>query len=136
VFGAVMSFTSGVALLFPGGFLEPMWQLNPRAREGLGRLGPWAILLMFSVSVACAFAAAGLWRGVAWGHRLATGILIINLVGDGVSALTGAEPRALIGLPVCAALIAYVWSRRVREYFARAGQRFAVDEVPGRSGSS
>jgi hypothetical protein len=121
-FGALMSLTSGVALLFPGSFLEPMWQLNPRARDGLSRLGPWAIVLMFSVSVACALSAAGLWRGIPWGHRLATGVLVVNLVGDAVSALSGTEPRAAIGLPIGALFVLYLRSKRVREFFAHARQ--------------
>jgi hypothetical protein len=117
VFGALMSLVSGLALLFPGSVLEAMWRLNPRAREGLGRLGPWGIVLMLSVSVACAFAAVGLRRGVAWGRRLAIGILLVNLAGDGLSALSGIEPRAAIGLPIGAGLVAYLRTRRVREFF-------------------
>ena len=77
--------------------------------------------------MACAVAAAGLWRGAAWGHRLATLILLLNLIGDGVSALSGAEPRAVIGLPIAAALVAYLRTRRVREYFARGHQRSRED---------
>jgi hypothetical protein len=122
-FGALMSLVSGLALLFPGSVLEPMWRLNPRAREGLGRLGPWGIVLMVSVSVACAFAAVGLRRGVAWGRRLAIGILLVNLAGDGVSAVSGIEPRAAIGLPIGAALVAYLRTRRVRAFFLPAGPR-------------
>jgi len=128
VFGALMSLTSGVALQFPGSFLEPMWLLNPRARDGLSRLGPWAILLMFSVSVACALSAAGLWRGVAWGQRLATGVLVVNIVGDAVNVLLGTEPRAAIGIPIGAALVAYLRSKRVREFFAHARQPVPAPE--------
>jgi hypothetical protein len=125
-----MSLTSGVALLFPGSFLESMWRLNPRARDELSRLGPWAIVLMFSVSVACALSAAGLWRGVAWGHRLATVVLVANLVGDAVGALSGAEPRAAIGIPIGAALVAYLWSKRVRAFYAQQPVLADDDQPP------
>ena len=118
LFGTLMSLIAGVALLFPAGFVEPMWRLNPRARE-LGRLGPWGIVLMLSVSVACALSASGLWRGAAWGHRLATAVLVVNLLGDAISALSGVEPSAAIGIPIGAALVAYLWSARVREFFAQ-----------------
>ena len=119
VLGTAMSLIAGVALSFPGGFLEPMWRLNPRARDGLSRLGPWAVVLMFSVSAACVFSAVGLWRGLAWGRRLATAVLVVNLLGDAVSSFSGAEPRAVIGVPIGAALVAYLWSARVREFFAQ-----------------
>jgi len=117
LFGAVMSFTSSAALLFPGGLLEPMWRLNPRAREGFDKMGPWAIVLMLAVCAACALSATGLWRGVAWGHRLATGVLVVNVLGDAASALSGTEPRAGIGVPIGAALVAYLRSKRVRSFF-------------------
>ena len=118
-----MSLISGMALLSPGGLLEPMWRLNPRAREGLSRLGPWGIMLMLSVGVACALSAAGLWRGAAWGQKLAMGVLMVNLLGDAASTVSGAEPRAAIGIPIGAALIAYLRSNGVRRFFARHSVR-------------
>jgi len=118
VFGTVMTLIAGVALWFPGSFAEPVWQLNARGRE-LGKLGPWGIVLLLSVSVACALAASGLWRGAAWGHRLATAVLVVNLLGDAVFALSGIEPSAAIGIPIGAALVAYLWSARVREFFVQ-----------------
>jgi len=108
---------SGVALLLPGGLLEPMWRLNPRARDNLGRLGPWGIALMFTVSLACALSAVGVWRGAAWGRRLAVAVLVVNLLGDVGSALSGAEPRAAIGLPIGVALVLYLRSGRVHRFF-------------------
>jgi hypothetical protein len=54
LFGTAASFVSFVSLLFPGSFLEPMWRLNPRAREGFASMGAWAIVLMFAVCIACA----------------------------------------------------------------------------------
>ena len=54
VFGTVMSGLAVFMLLFPGGVLEPLGRLNPRARDGLTAMGVWALLLMSLVSVACA----------------------------------------------------------------------------------
>jgi len=116
--GAVISFTSGVALLFPGGLLEPMWRLNPRAQEALAGMGVWAIVLMFAVSGACAASALGLWRGTRWGYRLAIGVLTVNLLGDVANVLSGTEPRAAIGVPVVVAILAFLMSRRVKSFFA------------------
>ena len=117
-FGALMSFIAFVSLLFPRSFLEPMWRLNPRAREGFNSMGMWAVVLMFAVSVACASAAIGLWRGARWGYSLALIILAINLVGDVANVITGTEPRAAVGIPVVIAIFAFLLSRRVRRFFA------------------
>lgn len=122
LFGAAASFVSAASLLFPGSFLEPMWRLNPRARQGLTGMGVWAIVLMCAVCVACASAAAGLWRGARWGYRLALALLAINLLGDIVNVVLGTEPRAAVGIPVVVAILAFLMSRRVRRFFASSAR--------------
>jgi uncharacterized membrane protein (DUF2068 family) len=112
-----ISLTSAVALSFPGGFLEPMWRLNPRARSALGGTGVWAVVLMLSVSAACGAASLGLWRRRRWGHALALSLVAINLGGDVMNVLLGTEPRAAVGIPIAGALLAYLASRGVRDHF-------------------
>jgi hypothetical protein len=41
----------------------------------------------------------------------------VNLVGDAVSALVRRQPAAALGIPIVAAILAYLMTRRVREYF-------------------
>jgi hypothetical protein len=118
-FGAVVSFLSFVSLLFPVSLLEPMWRLNPRAREAFDGMGVWAPILMCAVSAACASAAAGLWRGTRWGYRLALALLGANLLGDVANVLLGTEPRAAVGIPVVAAILAFLMGGRVRRFFGR-----------------
>jgi hypothetical protein len=97
--GAIISFTSCAALLFPNSFLEPMWRLNPRAHEAFNEMGRWAVVLLSVVCAACALAGAGLWRGARWGYWLAMSLLVINLLGGLLNTLTGTEPRAAVGIP-------------------------------------
>ena len=118
-FGACVSFISAVSLLFPGSLLEPMWRLNPRAHEAFAGIGAWAVVLMCAVSVACAAASLGLWRGARWGYRSAFTLFAINLLGDIVNVLTGTEPRALAGVPIVVAILLYLRSKRVRRFFGR-----------------
>ena len=115
--GALISLTAAVALLFPNGFLEPIWQLNPRARIGFNGLGRWAIVLLLAVCVSCAAAAIGLWRGARWGHRVAFCMIAINLIADVVNSILGTEPRALFGVPIASAILWYLVSKRVRYFF-------------------
>ncbi len=118
--GSAIALVSGVALLIPGGVLEPMWRLNPRARDAFTSLGLGSVALLAVVSVACGSSAVGLWRGARWGYRLALGLLVVNLLGDILNATLGAEPRAAIGVPIAGAIVAYLGSRRVRRFFTRA----------------
>ena len=118
--GAVLSFTSSVSLIIPGSFLEPIWRLNSRAHDSLIRLRLWAVVLMLVVSVCCAAAAIGLWYGSRWGHRLAVSLIGINLVGDIIIVLIGTERRAIVGVPVAAAILVYLMSARVRRFFKQS----------------
>lgn len=111
-----MSSLSFFALLFPGGFLEPMWRINPRAREQFAVTGVWGPLLMAMVAVACALTAYGLWKGRRFGLVLGRVMLAFSLVGDLVNAILG-EPRAWIGVPIAAALLMLLATEPVKAFF-------------------
>ena len=116
--GALISFTASASLLFPGSFIEPLWRFNPRAHQHLSELGLWAALLLFAVSISCALAAVGLWRRAPWGHKLAVGLIAINLVGDVANTVMGTEPRAIVGVPIALAILVYLLRKKVRDYFS------------------
>src|SRR5437763_1035502 len=119
LFGAAISFTVFVSLLFPASFLEPLWRLNPRAREAFTSIGVWAIILMCAVCVSCALAALGLWRGARWGYWMALMLLVVNMSGDIANVVLGTEPGAIVGVPIVVAILTYLMSRRVRRFFRR-----------------
>jgi hypothetical protein len=121
--GATISLVTIVALLFPGGVLEPLWRLNPRARTGFATLGAWAPVLLAAVGLGCAAAARGLWSGRRWGRRLAMAPLAVNLAGNSVTVVLGMEPRALVGIPIAALLLLFLATARVRAYFAEGPAR-------------
>ena len=99
--------TTGL-LLFPGTALDSLWRFNPDAHLAFQSFGNWSIVLMLTVGTACLFTAIGLWRGTRWGTRLAVIILAVNMIGDLTNALFRHDYRALIGLPVGAAMIFYL----------------------------
>jgi len=117
VFGALASGLSFVSVLTPGGFLEPMWRLNPRAHEAFSHLGVWAPLLLGTVCLACGAAAFGFFTGRRWGYWLGVALIVANLAGDLVNAVFGIEARAVYGVPIAALLLWYLASRTVRAYF-------------------
>jgi len=116
--GALTCLVSSATLLFPGGWLEPIWRLDPEKRAAFVRLGQWAIVLLAAVGTACTLSSVGLWRGARWGFRLALAMLIVNGVSDAVGGVLH-NPRMLIGVPIASALVAYLLSRRARPFFAR-----------------
>lgn len=120
VFGTLASGLSAVSLLSPGGLLEPMWRLNPRAHIAFADMGNWAPLLLVAVSLACAASAYGFFRGRRWGYRLGIALLIVNLAGDVINVALSVEPRAIVGVPVVALLLWYLASSRVRSFFSSA----------------
>jgi hypothetical protein len=118
--GAAISLTASVSLLLPGSFLKWMWRINPRAHENLNSLGLWAAFLMLTVSMFCAAASLGLWWTSRWGYWFAVGLITINLIGDLINVVLGTEPRAIVGVPVAAAILAYLISKRVRTVFRKS----------------
>jgi len=117
VFGTLASGLSMISLLTPGGPLEPIWRLNPRAHEAFAPMGLWAPLLLGTVCLACGATSYGLFRSRRWGHRLAVVLILINFTGDLINAALGIEPRAIFGIPVVVLLIAWLLSPGVRSYF-------------------
>jgi uncharacterized membrane protein (DUF2068 family) len=115
--GSVIAGLTAIALLSPGGTLEPMWRLNPQAHVAFLGMGSWAIVLMLVISAACALSAVGLWIRARWGHRLALFLLAVNLVGDATNAIARGDPRTLIGFPIAGALVVYLLNPRVRSGF-------------------
>jgi hypothetical protein len=113
VFGACACTITVAAVLLPGGPLDAVWRLNPEAQIGFRTMGlPFSVTLMLLVGTACACAAAGLAFQKLWGRQLAIGILIVNLLGDSVSALARHDPRTLIGLPIGGAMLWYLGRRK------------------------
>ncbi|HTP25443.1 MAG TPA: DUF2127 domain-containing protein [Anaeromyxobacteraceae bacterium] len=117
--GAALAGLSAVSLALPGSPLEPMWRLNPRGHQGLAAMHGWAVAVLGVVSCACAVTGVGLWRRRRWGYLLAVLGLSIHIVGDILNFVLGIEPRAIIGVPIVAALLVYLGRSRVRNAFAR-----------------
>lgn len=117
--GALISFTAGVSLLAPKSVLEPIWRLNPHGHDGLMRIGVWAVLLLLAASASCLTAAVGLWLRTRWGHIVAITLIAVNLLSDLINTVMGIEPRAIVGVPIALAILLYLRSRRVQNYFAQ-----------------
>ena len=114
--GVIPATVSALALAWPGAWSDAVWRLKPEARSQFAQLGPVAIPLMIFVAVACTCAAVGLWTRQRWGYRLAVGLLIVNLVGDAVNAVVRSDWRTLVGLAIGGVMLAYLLSRRVRDW--------------------
>jgi hypothetical protein len=129
--GAVIALVAAASLATPGGWLEPIWRLNPRARIAFAGLGLWAAGILVAVGIACLAASIGFARRRRWGHRIGVALVAINLVGDSVNAALGVEPRAIIGIPVAAVLLAYLLSPGVRAEFSSVERRRVTMSTDG-----
>jgi hypothetical protein len=88
-FGSAMALMAGVTLTKPGTFLDYAWKLNPHARSGLAPLGKSVGILLLLLSMTLGVAATGWLQRKKWGWQLATIIIAIQAVGDGLNALRG-----------------------------------------------
>ena len=90
---------------------------QPARSRIISRLGAWAPLLLGVVCLACVACAYGFFAGRRWGYRLGSVGLFINLLGDFVNSVLGVEPRAVVGVPIVALILWYLFSRQVRSFF-------------------
>src|SRR5690349_24198704 len=88
---AGISAASAVSLFWPGGPLEPMWRINPRAQQEFVALGIWSPILLGVLSLVSLGAAIGLSRRTRAGYRLTVAGLILNLVGDVLNIIVRRE---------------------------------------------
>ena len=119
-FGTSMCVLTTLMLLAPASPVARLWVLNPTARVAFQSLGPWSIVLMLVVGTACAAAAAGLWLGRSWGRSVAIGVLAVQMIGDLTNVVVRHDRRTLVGLPVAALLLWYLFGRTARDFCARA----------------
>jgi hypothetical protein len=117
--GTGASASGVVALLLPGTALDHVWRINPQAHVALLSLGSVAVALMLAVCLACCLAAVGLSLRLWWGHRLAVGILAVNVVGDALNAVLRDDLRTLIGVPIGAAFIVYLLRPGIARLYGR-----------------
>ena len=111
--GASICLLIVLALAFPGGSLDSIWRFKPEAPAQFQEIGRGvSIVLMATVGVACGLSAIGLARNAQWGHRLATAVLVVNLIGDSLNALLRHDPTTLIGVPIGGLMIWYLVSAR------------------------
>ncbi len=121
VFGVAMSGLSAVSLLTPGGWLEPMWRLNPRAHGAFAQMGAAAPVMLGVVCAACGACAYGFFTARRWGYVLAVIGLSVQLLASVANAVFGPEPRAWLGVPIVALILWYLFRGHVRAYF-RSGE--------------
>jgi len=116
-FGAMASGTAALSLAIPGTVLDRAWALNPRGHQGLLGLGGWGIGLMVLVCTACLVTARGIWVRAPWGRLLALAILATNITADTATAIVTGDGRTLIGIPIGAAMIAFLFTPDVKAAF-------------------
>ena len=116
-FGATVATLAGITLLFPGSFLDPMWQLNPEAGEQLRHLGRWIGIAFLGLGAAMIAAAIGWIKRRFWGWALAVLIITSQVLGDFVNALRGEWLKGAVGAAIAVALLAYLVRRNVRDAF-------------------
>ncbi len=116
---AVIAGVAAASLAFPGSGLEPMWRLNPRGYQAFASMHGWAVLFLSAVSGMSVITGIGLWRRRRWGYVIAVVGLAIQLIGDILNVVLGTEPRAIIGVPIVAALLLYLSRPKIRSVFER-----------------
>ena len=67
---------------------------------------------MIIVCAACVSAAIGLWRSRDCGWWIVVIVLSANVVGDVLNSAIRHDLRTLIGIPIAAVMLGYLWHNR------------------------
>ena len=122
-FGAAMACLAGTTLVWSGTSLDRIWRLNPNAHAQLGSLGHWAGYGFFLLAIALAVAGGGWFKRRFWGWVLAVIIISTQVAGDLVNLSMGDVLRGVIGALIAGALLIYMTSPGVRDWFPRKAPR-------------
>jgi hypothetical protein len=114
-FAAFVAILTAIALVFPGPFWTPMWNLNPEACQSFHHLGPLAILLLLVLASISAVTGVGLLRRRRWAWWLALLGMAANGIGDLLSmVLTHQLVRFGSGVLIAAGFIVLLALQPVR----------------------
>ena len=109
----------GVALLFPGTFLDRMWIYNQMAHAAFQAVGRIAGVGFLLLALAVGVTALGLSGGRRWAWRVAILIFALNGIGDLFGLLaTGDLIRSGSGLVIAIGFVFVLLRRNVRASFA------------------
>jgi hypothetical protein len=117
-FGAIMASLAATTLLRPGTALDRLWALNPTAHKQLTPLAGTVGILFLLLGVALAAAGIGWFRRQLWGWRLATVIVVTQILGDVLNCIRGDWLRGVTGVIIAGALLLFLLQPRIRATFA------------------
>lgn len=124
-FGAVMASLAGTTLIWRETLLDRIWTLNAPAYKQLSAFGKTIGIPFLVLGLALVAAAAGWFRRLLWGWRLAVVIIATQVLGDLVSIFMGHFVSGAIGVTIASALLFYLFRPEVRAAFVvrRATER-------------
>jgi hypothetical protein len=113
-----MAIVVGISLVWPGTFLDAMWNLNRKAYEQFAFLGRVAGLLLFVVAMLTAVAGTNLLKGGKLGWWMAVFIFALNGAGDLVNCfIMGEILKGFVGLVIASGFLLYLFRPATRKYF-------------------
>ena len=117
LWGAAMATLAGTTLIFPGTVLDRVWVVNPKGHAGLISLGRWVGFLFPVLGSLLAVAGIGWLKRRFWGWMLAVLLIGGNAFGDAIRMASGTWLEGAVGVLIAGALLLYIASFRVRNYF-------------------
>ncbi len=108
---------STFTLLFPGTFVDRIWDIKRSEYEQLLRYTPWTGMGFLLLGIVMAFAAYGWHKRRRWAWWLTQGIFMANAAGDVGRIFQGDVVGGLVGVVIVSALLVYVRSKAVRAVF-------------------
>ena len=118
IMATCMLVASAFTLLFPGTFVDRIWDIKRSEYEQLLRSAPWSGVGFLVLGIVMAMAAYGWFNVRRWAWWLVQGIFMVNMLGDVGRAISGDVVGGLVGVALVSALLVYVRGEGVSAVFA------------------
>lgn len=116
--GTVVAILTGISIIWPGTFLDAMWNLNRAAQQQFAFFGKLAGYLLLGIAAMMATTGYGLLKGYKWAWWLAVATFAVNGAGDVVNIFIGEPLKGIAGLLIAGIFLVVLFRPATKSFFA------------------
>jgi hypothetical protein len=118
--GTAVAIFTGISIVWPGTFLDAMWNLNRSAQQQFAVLGKLAGYLLLAIAPIIATTGYGVLKGFKWAWWMAVTIFAVNGAGDAINIFIGEPLKGIAGLLVAGVFLFLMLRPETKAFFGNS----------------